>query len=151
MLAILAGVGVQIILEWIKIKAKVEPRSNKFVATTALALLIAFPAWSAYRYYAEVAKGLSPQEVISWIQKNIPEGSTILIDPTGPVVPANHYKITSLNYAQFKETRNVKGFDYVCVTEDLFKRVPRSYEVLHEFPSRTKALDRSVRIYKARD
>ncbi len=149
LLAILAGEGVRIIVEWIKIKAKMEPRTNKFVATAVLALLVVYPAWSAYRYYAELAKALSPKEVITWIQKNIPEGSTILIDPTGPVVPSNHYKVTSLNYAQFKETRSVKGFDYVCVTEDLFKRVPRSYEVLHEFPSRTKALDRAVRIYKA--
>ncbi len=149
LLSILAGEGVRIILEWIKMKARMENRANKFVVTAALALLIAYPAWYSYRYYAELAKGLSPQEVITWVQKNIPEGSTILIDPTGPVVPSNHYKVTSLNYAQFKEPRNVKGFDYVCVTEDLFKRIPRSYEVLHEFPSRTKALDRSVRIYKA--
>jgi len=35
------------------------------------------------------------------------------------------------------------------VTEDLFFRIPDSYEILHEFPSRTKSLDRSVRIYKA--
>ncbi|MCI0447646.1 glycosyltransferase family 39 protein [bacterium] len=149
LLSILAGEGVRIILEWIKMKARMENRANKFVVTAALALLIAYPAWYSYRYYAELAKGLSPQEVITWVQKNIPEGSTILIDPTGPVVPSDHYKVTSLNYAQFKEPRNVKGFDYVCVTEDLFKRIPRSYEVLHEFPSRTKALDRSVRIYKA--
>ncbi len=152
LLAILAGEGVQIVLDWIKIKAKVEPRSNKLLATAALVLLIAYPAWSDYRYYAEVAKGLSPQEVITWIQKNIPEGSTILSDPTGPVVPADHYKVTALNYGEFKETRNVKGFEYVCVTEDLFKRIPpRAYEVLHEFPSRTKSLDRAVRIYKAID
>ena len=151
LLSILAGEGVRIIVEWIKIKAKVEPRSYKFLAAAALALLIAYPAWSDYRYYAELAKGLSPQEVITWVQRNIPEGSSILIDPTGPAVPSNQYKVTSLNYAQFKEPRNVKGFDYVCVTEDLFKRIPRSYEILHEFPSRTKALDRSVRIYKARD
>jgi 4-amino-4-deoxy-L-arabinose transferase-like glycosyltransferase len=150
LLAILAGEGVRIILEWIKIKAKVEPRSYKFVTTAALVLLIAYPAWCDYRYYAEVAKGLSPQEVITWIQTNIPQGSTILTDPTGPVVPADRYKVTSLNYAEFKEIRNVKGFNYVCVTEDLFKRIPpRAYELLHEFPSRTKALDRSVRIYKA--
>jgi 4-amino-4-deoxy-L-arabinose transferase-like glycosyltransferase len=150
LLAILAGEGVRILLEWIKIKAKVQPRSNQFITSAALALLVVIPAWSAYRYYAEVAKGLSPQEVISWIKTNIPEGSTILTDPTGPVVPADHYKVTSLNYAEFKETRNVKGFEYVCVTEDLFKRIPpRAYEVLHEFPSRTKSLDRSVRIYKA--
>lgn len=150
LLAILAGEGVRIVLEWIKIKVKVEARPNRVVATAALVLLVLFPAWSAYRYYAEVAKGLSPQEVISWIQQNIPEGSTILTDPTGPVVPADHYKVSSLNYAEFKETRNVKGFEYVCVTEDLFKRIPpRAYEVLHEFPSRTKSLDRSVRIYKA--
>jgi 4-amino-4-deoxy-L-arabinose transferase-like glycosyltransferase len=151
LLAILAGEGVRIILEWIKIKARMEPRMNQFVETAALALLIAYPAWTDYRYYAELANGLSPREVITWIQKNIPEGSTILSDPTGPAVPTDHYKVTSLNYAQFKEMRKVKGFDYVCVTEDLFKRIPQSYEVLHEFPSRTKALDRSVRIYKARD
>lgn len=150
LLAILAGEGIRIILEWIKIKTRGESRSYKFVATAAVLLLIAYPAWSSYRYYAEVAKGLSPQEVITWIQNNIPQGSTILTDPTGPVVPADHYKVTSLNYAEFKETRNVKGFEYVCVTEDLFKRIPpRAYEVLHEFPSRTKSLDRSVRIYKA--
>jgi 4-amino-4-deoxy-L-arabinose transferase-like glycosyltransferase len=149
LLAILAGEGVRIALEWIQIKTEVQPRSKQFITTAALALLIVFPAWSAYRYYAEVAKGLSPQEVISWIQNNIPQGSTILTDPTGPVVPADRYKVTSLNYAEFKEARNVKGFEYVCVTEDLFKRIPPRYEILHEFPSRTKSLDRSVRIYKA--
>jgi 4-amino-4-deoxy-L-arabinose transferase-like glycosyltransferase len=149
LLSILAGEGVRIIVEWIRIKARMDPRPVKFVATAALALLVVYPAWNAYRYYAELAKGLSPKEVITWIQQNIPEGSTILTDPTGPVVPPDRYKVTSLNYAQFKEPRNVKGFDYVCVTEDLFKRIPRTYEVLHEFASRTKALDRSVRIYKA--
>ncbi|MCI0614133.1 glycosyltransferase family 39 protein, partial [bacterium] len=87
LLAILAGEGARIVVEWIKIKTRMKPRSNQFVATAALALLVAYPAWNDYRYYAELAKGLSPQEVITWVQKNIPEGSTILIDPTGPVVP----------------------------------------------------------------
>src|SRR5262245_14990427 len=126
-----------------------KPSSINLLATAVVALLVIYLAWNVYRYYSELAKGLSPTEVITWIQKNIPEGSTILTDPTGPVIPADHYKVSSLNYAEFKEPRNVKGFDYVCVTEDLFKRIPHTYEVLHEFPSRTKSLDRAVRIYKS--
>lgn len=151
LLSILAGEGIRIIVEWIKTRLKIAPRWSRFLLPAALAVLIAQPAWSAYQHYAELAKVLSPHEVIAWIEANIPEGSKILSDPTGPVISSNRYDVRYLTYAQFMEPRNVKGFDYVCVTEDLFNRIPRSYEVLHEFPARTKSMDRSIRIYKARE
>jgi hypothetical protein len=112
-------------------------------------LLLIQPVWGAIQFYSEMSKVLPAKDVIDWVQKNIPAGAKILADPTGPLIPTDRYDVTSLSYDEFRFVRNVRGYDYVCVTEDLFFRIPDSYEILHEFPSRTKALDRSVRIYKA--
>jgi 4-amino-4-deoxy-L-arabinose transferase-like glycosyltransferase len=151
LLSILAGEGIRIGLDWLKARNQTAQRFSKFLVPVALVLLLVQPVWGAIQFYSEMSKVLPPKDVIDWVQKNIPAGAKILADPTGPLIPDDRYKVTTLTYDEFRFVRNVRGYDYVCVTEDLFFRIPDSYEVLHEFPSRTKALDRSVRIYKARE
>jgi 4-amino-4-deoxy-L-arabinose transferase-like glycosyltransferase len=149
LLSILAGEGIRIAVDWLKTRNKTAQRFGKYLAPAAVALLLVQPVCGAIQYYSEISKALPAKDVIDWVQKNIPAGAKILADPTGPLIPTDRYDVTSMTYDQFRFVRNVRGYDYVCVTEDLFFRIPDSYEILHEFPSRTKSLDRSVRIYKA--
>jgi 4-amino-4-deoxy-L-arabinose transferase-like glycosyltransferase len=151
LLSILAGEGIRIALDWLKTRNKTAQRLGKYLVPAALALLLVQPVWGAIQFYSELSRVLPAKDVIDWVQKNIPAGAKILSDPTGPLIPKDRYDVTSMTYDQFRFVRNVRGYDYVCVTEDLFFRIPDSYEILHEFPSRTKSLDRSVRIYKARE
>jgi hypothetical protein len=148
--SILAGEGFRSVFEWIQSQSQVARRWSHAVRVLALIVIIAQPAWLTFQHYSEASKILRPKEVISWIEKNIPQGSQILADPTGPTIPGDRYEVRYLSYGQFMNPRNVKNYQYVCVTEDLFNKIPPTYDVLHEFPSRTKSLDRSVRIYKAR-
>jgi len=149
LLSILAGEGIRIALDWLKTRNKTAQRFSKFLVPAVIALLLVQPVWGAIHYYSDMSKVMPAKDVIDWVEKNIPAGAKILADPTGPLIPTDRYDVTTMSYDEFRLVRKVRGYDYVCVTEDLFFRIPDSYEILHEFPSRTKSLDRSVRIYKA--
>src|SRR5262249_6682732 len=101
LLAILAGEGIQIALDWLKARSKNEQRFSKFVVPAAIALLMIQPVWSAARYYSEMSKVLPAKDVVDWVVKNIPAGAKILADPTGPLIPTDRYDVTTMTYDEF--------------------------------------------------
>jgi hypothetical protein len=150
LLSILAGEAFRSIVESLRSRV-MSPWMKTAVVPLAILILIAQPSWQTFRHYSERSKILRPQEVVGWIQKNIPKGAQILSDPTGPLIPDDQYKVSYLTFSEFKNPKTIKNYEYVCVTEDLFKRIPPTFDLIHEFPARTKSLDRSIRIYKARN
>jgi hypothetical protein len=148
-LAILAGEGLRQIVDWIR--SKRPSLSPALIAIPGLILILALPAKDAVQYSLEMKRVLKPEVVVDWIQQNIPENAVIAADATGPILPAEHYQVKILAVHDFLLPRNFRDAEYLCVTEDQFHRIPADYEVMKEFPSQTKSLDRYVRIYRRRD
>ena len=143
-LAVLAGAGTQSLVD--RLSARVAPRGRPILAAAAILAMTAIPAWKAVEYWVESGKVLKPEVVVDWIRQNVPRGAVIIIDPTGPLLPSDEYKLVSLDYTEFRP-RNLRDAQYICVTEDLFKKIPESFRILKDFPARTKSLDRSIRVY----
>jgi hypothetical protein len=110
-------------------------------------LVCAIPLWNAFRYQQDMKHRLSPETVVHWIEQNIPAGSTITVDPSGPTIPNDKFVIKELGFREFRGNR-FEDSDYVCVAEDFFREMPASLTVVKEFPRQTRSLDRAIRIYK---
>ena len=99
-------------------------------------------------YVKESANVMQPQPIVDWMIQNIPARSVVFEDPTGPVLPKGQFKLRMLTYQDFQQPLNLRDAEYLCISEDMFNRLPEGqFVVLKEFPAQTKSFDRSFRIY----
>lgn len=145
--AILAGFGAQEMYSWLVARLQVQNQGKLAIGLVLVLLITIIPLIDAGNFIRDMKNRLDPAEVVSWVEKNIPENSTILVDPTGPLLPEGKYDIKEIAYRDFRR-RDFVGADYLCVTEDLFDRIPKDFTVLKEFPAKTQSLDRTIRIYQ---
>ena len=137
-LAILSGIGAQQILDWLKSRFHWEGRRYAIAASLAVVFIAVQPAWNAVAYWQEVSQARDAKSIVDWVISNVPPGSTILVDPTGPILPQDHHKIVTLNYRDFQNSRFLQDAEYVCVSEDLFKRIPNSFQISAGIPRSDK-------------
>jgi len=149
-LAILAGFGAQEIYSWLVARWQIQNRRKLAIGLILVVLITILPLIDAGNFIRDMKNRLDPAEVVSWVEKNIPENSSILVDPTGPLLPENKYDIREIVYRDFRR-KDFADADYLCVTEDLFDRIPKNFTVIKEFPAKTQSLDRTVRIYKPKE
>lgn len=144
-LAILAGAGTQQLLD--RAAVRFPFAHTRTAAVIVVALIAALPAWSAAQYWIESGRVLRPEVITEWVRQNIPPGSVIVMDPTGPVLPAEPYSLKLVPSGDFRNPRKFRDAEYILVSEDLFKLIPDSFRILMEFPSQTQSLDRTFRVY----
>lgn len=147
-LAILAGEGTRRLVEWISLRVRSTGIRQEVIAAMTIFLMISFSSFYAFRHFALMKQRLKPQTVIAWIERNIPEGTTIFADPTGPILSRKKYDLHYISNHELRNLRSSSDVQYLCVTEDLFRYIPNRFKILKEFPAQTKDKDRYIRIYK---
>ena len=94
------------------------------------------------------ARAIRPETIVNWMKQNVPAGSIIVVDSTGPVFDDRNYEVREFTYPEFRNGRKLRSADYLLVPEDLFRNIPPDFQVVKEFPAQTKSLDRYYRVYK---
>lgn len=144
--AILAGAGTKSLLE--RLAVRFPSAGTARAAVLAVVFIAALPALAAVQFLMEAGHELQPQVIASWVQQNVPGGSVIVVDPTGPILDETAYKFIPITYRDFQNPRNLKNAEYLVVSQDLFNRVPDDFHIVKEFPAQTQSLDRSFRVYQ---
>lgn len=148
-LAILAGYSATEIKRWLSEQIAWLRERKSALACAVLLVLCLEPLYGAVRDISYERFELQPQTVIDWILKNVPAGSVIVADPTGPVIPEGQYKVMTPVFRDFRENnRVIRDADFACVTQDLFDTIPDDFVLIKEFPSQVKGMDRAIRIYR---
>lgn len=147
--AILAGAGTQSLLE--RLAVRFPSAATAKAAVLAVVFIAALPMLAAVQFLLEAGHELQPEVIASWVQQNVPAGSAIVVDPTGPILDQTAYKLVPLTYRDFQNPHNLKNAEYLVVSQDLFNRIPDDFHVVKEFPAQTRSLDRSFRVYQRED
>lgn len=144
--AILAGVGTQLFLQ--KLAARFPAAASPRAAVLATLIMIVLPVIAAVQYTIDTTRAVRPETIVNWIKQNVPPGSSIVVDSTGPVIEDRNYDVREFSIPEFRNGRKLRAAEYVLVPEDLFRNIPPDFHVVKEFPAQTKSLDRYYRIYK---